>query len=120
MFEVLPESRGRRFYVKATGKLTDADYKAFTPLLDDAVARNGPLRLLVDMSEFEGWELRAAWDDLVLGVRHWNDFERVALIGSARWEEVSVRIMDRLNPGRFRFFEPDKRAEAKTWIEDAK
>ncbi|MCH7937037.1 MAG: hypothetical protein IH994_08100, partial [Proteobacteria bacterium] len=31
LFEVLPESDGRRVFVKASGKLTDADYKALVP-----------------------------------------------------------------------------------------
>ena len=35
---------------------------------------------------FSGWEWRAAYDDAAFGIKHWNDIERVALIGDARWQ----------------------------------
>ena len=117
MFEVLPESQGRRFYIRATGRLTDEDYKELTPRLEGAIDQYGPLRLLVDMEGFLGWELHAAWDDFVFGIKHWNDFERIALIGDKRWEEISAKAMDKVMSGEIRFFDTVDRSEARTWIE---
>jgi len=118
MFEILPESKGRRIYVKAEGRLTDADYKALVPRLETAIRENGPIRLLVDMVEFEGWSPLAAWDDLLFGLRHWNDFERMALIGDKRWEEAVAKAMDALTKGEVRRFPAAERGTAHAWIEE--
>ena len=119
MFEILPESKVRRIYVKADGRLTDADYKELVPRLDAAIRDHGPIRLLVDMAEFEGWSPRAAWDDLLFGLKHWNDFERMALIGDKRWEDIAAKAMDALTKGEVRRFPAAERGAAHAWIEDA-
>ena len=119
MFEVLPESQGRRFFVKASGKLTDADYQDLLPRLETAIAGFGRLRMFIDMEEFKGIELQAAWDDFAFGVKHWNDFERVAIVGDKRWEELSVKTFDLITKGDFRYFDVVDRGRARAWIEDA-
>jgi len=119
MFEILDDTQGRRIYVKAKGRLTDEDYKELTPRLESALKEFGPLRLYVDMEDFEGWTLGAAWDDFSFGLKHWNDFERIALIGDKPWEEVSMKMMDKMMSGQARYFDIDKKAEARTWIEDS-
>ena len=51
--------------MKAVGKLTHADYQAFTPLLEGALNTIGSphVKMLVDVTAFSGWELRAAWEE---------------------------------------------------------
>ncbi len=119
MFDVLPESEGRRIFVKASGKLTDADYKALIPQLEAAIDRHGSLRLLVDMGEFKGIELQAAWDDFAFGIKHWNDFERMALVGDKRWEELLAKAFNRLTRGDIRYFDLVDANAARAWIEEA-
>ena len=46
LFEVLLESRERRVFVKASGKLTDADYKALVPQREGAIDKHGSIRLV--------------------------------------------------------------------------
>jgi len=119
MFEVLPETHGRRFFVKASGKLTDDDYKQLTPRLDKAIAEHGPLRMFIDMEDFQGIELQAAWDDFAFGIKHWNDFERAAIVGDKRWQELSVKTFDLITKGDFRYFDTADKATAHSWVEDA-
>lgn len=56
LFEVLPESDGRRVFVKASGKLTDADYKALVPQREGAIDKHASIRLVGD----QRWEERPA------------------------------------------------------------
>jgi len=46
------------------------DYEVITPMIDKAVlnVKAPEINALFDATEFEGWELRAAWDDLRLGL----------------------------------------------------
>jgi len=50
--------------VKAIGKLTLDEYLAITPMLDEALKGidKPQIHALMDIAEFGGWELRAAWD----------------------------------------------------------
>ncbi len=116
MFEIQPESQGNFISLCVVGKLTDTDYKKFCPRLDELVAEHGRVRCLIDMTAFEGWTLRAVWDDFVLGVRHWNDFERCALIGDRAWEKASATAFNALSQSDIRFFSPDQRREAWLWV----
>ncbi|NQV85045.1 MAG: STAS/SEC14 domain-containing protein [Rhodospirillales bacterium] len=119
MFKVLPESKGRRLYVRASGTLTDDDYKELMPRMEKAIDEFGRLRLFVDMQDLEGWEIKAAFDDFAFGLKHWNDFERVAMVGNQRWEEISAKVFDALSAGEVRFFDAAHRDTAHDWIKHA-
>ena len=118
MLEIQPESRGDFLSVCAIGKLTDRDYRKFGPQLDRLVAEHGRVRALIDMTEFEGWTARAAWMDFILGIRHWNDFERCALIGDRSWERASAAAINALSESNIRFFTASQRREAWIWTHE--
>lgn len=117
MFERLGPDENNIIAFKAVGRLTDADYQAFMPQIETVIAKHGRARLLVDLSRFEGWELQAAWDDFAFGIKHWSDFERMALIGDKTWEAWAARIADKLMPGcQTRLFATDEGDAAWAWI----
>ncbi len=79
---------------KAVGKLTHEDYETITPVIDKALEgiKAPKVKMLFDASEFEGWELRAAWDDFNIGLKHGNSFEKIAIVGNKKWMEITVKI----------------------------
>ena len=85
-----------RFYmsVKIQGKLTHEDYETITPMLDGAVQKvaEPKINALVDITELDGWEARAAWDDLKLGLKHGSEFDKVAICGSKDWQERAAKV----------------------------
>jgi len=95
-FRLLPETDGRYVAVKAIGTLNDGDYDEFVPVLVEMIRLHGPVRLFVDLTEFSGWTSPALWDDFTFGVRHARDFERIALVGDARWEALVARMANAL------------------------
>ncbi len=46
-----------------SGKLHDADYQQFTPVIEAAVKAHGKIRVLAQFHDFHGWDLHALWDD---------------------------------------------------------
>ena len=90
------EQSGSEFYMTftAVGKLTHEDYEVITPVIDSALegVQNPSVKALIDISELDGWEARAAWDDFKLGIKHGREFERVALIASQRWAEAAAKV----------------------------
>ncbi|ENQ1033385.1 STAS/SEC14 domain-containing protein [Vibrio parahaemolyticus] len=90
------EECGSEFFLvfKAVGKLTHEDYQAITPVLESALAgvKVQHVKVLVDISEFSGWELRAAWDDFQLGLKIGPKFEKVAIYGDKNWQELASKV----------------------------
>ena len=56
------------------------------PAIDAAVAAEGKVRLLAQFEDFHGWDMHAAWDDFRLGMKHYGDFEPIAMVGDRKWQ----------------------------------
>lgn len=102
--------------LKATGKLTHADYQTITPMLDEALndVKAPKVKALIDASEMEGWELRAAWDDLKLGLKHSYEFEEIAIVGNKDWQEKAAKIAGWFTSGETQYF--DSFEDAHQWL----
>ncbi len=102
--------------LKAVGKLTHDDYEVITPMLNSALAavEVPRVRALIDGTELEGWELRAAWDDLKIGVKHGRDFEKIAIYGNKNWQEIAAKVGGWFISGEVRYFDDEQ--SALTWL----
>jgi len=92
---------------KAVGKLTHEDYVKVTPLIDAALVgvKDPHIKALVDISEFDGWELRAAWDDFKIGLKHGFDFEKIAIYGQDKWVEYGINVTSWFMSGEVKEFD---------------
>lgn len=99
------------------GKLTHDDYTLMAPMLDQALAgiADPDIKMLVECRQFEGWELRAAWDDFRLGLKHGSKFSRIAIVGDKPWEKAVARIGSWFIEGEMQFFEDSR--QALRWLE---
>ncbi|MGR6874435.1 STAS/SEC14 domain-containing protein [Pseudomonas sp. HK3] len=102
--------------IKAVGTLTHEDYKTITPMVDGALAKveHPKANILFDATELEGWELRAAWDDLKLGLKHGSEFEKIAICGNKRWLQVAAKIGEWFVSGDVKYF--DDVVDALEWL----
>ncbi len=102
--------------LKVTGKLTHQDYQTFVPVLENALAgvKDPQINALVDCLALEGWELRAAWDDLKLGVKHGREFNKIAIVGNKPLEQWAAKIGSWFISGEMAYFE--NREEALNWL----
>jgi len=93
--------------IKASGKLTHEDYDRINPMVDSAMqaVKEARVKVLFDASELEGWEMRAAWDDFKFGLKHGNEFEKIAIYGNQKWLEVSAKLADWFVSGEVKYFE---------------
>lgn len=103
------ERIGNNFFLslKATGKLTHEDYKTITPMIDSALKgiKDPKINALVDGTEMEGWELRAAWDDFKLGLKHGSEFQKIAIFGNKNWPEITAKVGSWFIAGEIKYFE---------------
>jgi len=102
--------------LKAVGKLTHEDYQTITPVIDAALAavRAPKIKALIDGTEWQGWELRAAWDDFRIGLKHGREFEKIAIYGNKGWQEFAARIGRWFMSGEMRYFTSQE--EARAWL----
>lgn len=112
------ERTGDSFFltIKAIGKLTHKDYEKITATLDASIkdVEKPELNILLDGSEFEGWELRAAWDDIKLGLDHGKEFKKIAIYGNKKWLEISAKVGAWFVSGDVRYF--DDLDDATNWF----
>ena len=104
--------------LKAIGKLTHEDYQTINPMIDAALegVKDPKIKVLVDGTELEGWEMRAAWDDFKLGLKHGSEFERIAIVGNKKWQEYSAKIGAWFISGEVKYFESE--SDALIWLQE--
>ncbi len=119
-FSIGIERTGNNFFLslKAQGKLTHKDYETITPMIDSALAavKDPKVKVLVDGTELEGWEARAAWDDFKIGLKHGNEFEKIAIYGNKKWQEVIAKVGGWFISGELAYFENEE--DAITWLNE--
>ena len=104
--------------LKATGKLTHQDYEKINPMIDSALegVKDPKVNVFIDGSELEGWELRAAWDDFKLGLKHGAQFDKIAIFGNKKWQEYSAKIGSWFISGEVKYFEDED--QALNWLQE--
>jgi len=117
MIEVMSESTERMLAVKATGTLTDIDYKdTWIPALQKIIDEFEVANVLLYMdNDFKGWDLKAMWEDTKFGIKHRNDFAKVAIVGGPGWVKWGVKLGEMMMDCEVKNYESDKLTEAIEW-----
>uniref|UniRef100_Q31FZ2 STAS/SEC14 domain-containing protein n=1 Tax=Hydrogenovibrio crunogenus (strain DSM 25203 / XCL-2) TaxID=317025 RepID=Q31FZ2_HYDCU len=104
--------------MKVQGKLTHDDYSQMTPMIDSALkgVKDPKVKALVDLTEMEGWELRAAWDDFKMGLSYGGEFEKIAIIGHKKWQDFIAKVGSWFISGNIKRFESEE--EAINWLSE--
>ena len=101
----------------ASGKLTDFEYQSvLIPQLENAIQESGKINLLWKMEDFEGWELHAAWDELVLALKTRNAIDRIALVGDKPWQQKLSSYLKPLTHAEVQYYDLNQCEQAKEWI----
>ena len=104
---------------RVSGKLTKADYDAAVPELENVLkVQSAPLRLMIVLEDFHGWEIGALWADLKFDIRHREDIGRVAVLGDSKLEEWGTILSKPFLGSEMRFFDLSERAAARAWLSE--
>lgn len=103
--------------LRVGGVLKKAELDAAQTEYVQKIVRAFPLKLLIVMEDFNGWERGAAWDDTEFFFNHRNDFEKIAVVGNPRWEaEVLAFTGAGLRNGPVKFFPETGESDARAWL----
>jgi hypothetical protein len=100
------------------GQISREDYELFVPRLEGLMGRNEKIRLLVELRDFEGWTLGAAWEETKFAVKHFNDIERLAIVGDRQWERGMAQFVKPFTTASVKYFDKDEMDAAKRWVRE--
>jgi hypothetical protein len=104
--------------VDLNGKLTREDYEHFVPDTERLIREQGKIRILVTMHDFEGWNAGALWEDIKWDTRHFNDIERLAIVGEEKWQKWMAGFCKPFTTAKVRYFKFDELDAAYSWLEE--
>ncbi len=111
-------SHGKVLEVDLHGKLDRRDFELFVPETERLICLHGKIRILVTMHDFDGWEAGALWEDLKWDVKHFNDIERLAIVGHERWHKWMAGFCKPFTTAEVRYFTLDQLDEAHVWLNE--
>ena len=101
---------------KLSGTLHDEDYQQFVPTMETILTAAGTVRLFIELEDFHGWDWRAAWDDFKFGLKHYSDFERIAMVGDRKWEKWMATFCKPFTRAKVRYFDVTECEAAWKWL----
>ena len=75
-------------------------------------------KALAQFEDFHGWDLHAAWDDFKFGLKHYSDFERIAMVGETKWEAWMSRVCKPFTKAKVRYFSNSEVDKAWNWLQE--
>jgi hypothetical protein len=84
---------GNALKITAPGKLYADDFRQIAPEVDTLINKHGKIRLLIDVSSFNGWNNVAALLNHIRFVKdHHQKVERIAVVGARNWQHWVIGV----------------------------
>lgn len=97
-------------------RLEKEDYEALVPQLEKIMESNNKIRILIELIDFKGWTAGALWEDTKFSATHFNDIERLAVVGDKGWEKTITTFIKPFTGASVRYFDVSEKDEAQQWI----
>jgi hypothetical protein len=97
-------------------KLDKDDYDQFVPMIERQIESKAPIRMLIELEDFEGWTVGALWEDTKFAAKHFNDIQRLAVVGESRWQKSGTMFFKPFTAAEVRYFDKHKIDHARDWI----
>jgi len=110
------------FGFEVTGKLTPKEVQEFLPQMEEAVKAAGKkLRLLINVTEMTGANIKAEWEIFEFLKKHMQDIEYIAIVGAHSWTKVMSEILAEsvFTEAMTLYFKPGEIDHAWNWLETA-
>ena len=116
--ELKEELPGNILTVRITGKLSKEDYELLVPEVERLIEEHGKIRVLLILVDFHGWSAGALWEDTKFNIHHFNDLERLAIVGDKKWEKGMAVFCKPFTTAKIRYFDISEEEAAARWIHE--
>ncbi|MDX1640394.1 MAG: STAS/SEC14 domain-containing protein [Balneolaceae bacterium] len=110
------ENDGKILVIHVSGRLVKKDYEQLIPKFEQLIQKHRKIRVLFDMSDFQGWDDWAIWEDVKLGIEHFSDIERIAMVGEEQWQQDVATFSKPFTRAKIRYFDHTDSATAHRWL----
>ncbi|QDT60496.1 hypothetical protein SV7mr_30190 [Stieleria bergensis] len=114
--ELSEVQHGNILEIQFTGKLDIEAYESFLPSVESQIKECGKIRILFSMHDFHGWDAGAMWQDIKFDAKHFNDIERLAIVGETKWEHGMAIFCKPFTTAKIRYFDQSDIEAARLWI----
>jgi hypothetical protein len=116
MIETFETGHPKLIGLKLGGKLHDAEYKQFVATMGTILTAEGKVRLFIQLEDFHGCDLHAAWDHITFSLKHYSNFERIAMVGDRKWAKWTTRLCKPFTHAKVRYFDRSAVDAAWNWL----
>ena len=88
------------------------------PTVESFLAAEGKVEAIRPVGGFSRRDLHALWDDLKFGLKHYSDFDRIAMVGERKWEKWMVQVSKPFTKAKMRYFDASQVDEAWAWLRE--
>ena len=100
--------------------LDKEDYELFVPQLENLFKHDGDkVRFLIELENFKGFTLGALWEETKFSFKHFNDIDRIAVVGENRTEKIITEFTRPFTRAEVRFFNTAEIEDAKKWLSES-
>lgn len=114
--ELSEVQHGNVLEIQVTGKLDKEAYELFLPSVESQIKECGKIRILFSMHDFHGWDAGAMWQDIKFDAKHFNDIERLAIVGETKWEHGMAIFCKPFTTAKIRYFDQSDVEAARQWL----
>lgn len=120
MIETIDDMPTGTIGFRASGKLTRDDYREILEPVLRKAAELGEIRMLFQLTDFEGLEPGAWFEDVKTGfgqgIGHRSAWKRSAIVTDVDWVEKALNLFSWMTPGEVKVFGLDQLVQAKSWV----
>ncbi|MEO8325991.1 MAG: STAS/SEC14 domain-containing protein [Nitrospirota bacterium] len=116
MYRILDGSENGTIGIRVESKLSPEEYELLNFYLEHLMQEVGPINFLCDMTNFEGVNGKALWEEMADHLQNAQDYQRIAVVGNRRWLEGRPKVSVPWPRAQFKYFTPDQTDEAWHWL----
>ena len=124
MIDKLKESSGGVIGFKVVGRVSAEDEEKMEQEIRSLIDSRGdrPIGILADLSEMNGIDLQARWEEIRFLQRYTNHIARMAVVGAHAWEKVSSMfvVAAALLQAETLYFKESEMEQAWQWVRTSK
>lgn len=116
MLSYVEHDNAQAVEIHVGGKVSTEEFDRLAQKLEAFIARHGQVRVLEQISNFEGMDATALWHDIKFSLRHLKDFSRIAIVCDPHVQNLWSRFVSPFITCEVEHFDPDQIAEARDWL----
>jgi hypothetical protein len=116
MYRIITNSRENILAIRFSGKVNKEDYKSLLPIVEEKINKSKKINMYWELVDFEGWDIGSLIQEVKFDIAHAASFNKVAVVGEKKWQQMIASAGNRLTSAEVRFFDKSEQMKAMDWI----